>query len=158
MMAYFSRLKTDIVIVPILLLILLTGTGYSEVTKDEIPPIIKSGLDAYKSSGPEAAIVNWIKGSPYDGSKEAMGQANLFRQVETFYGKFVDYTPIAIIQLTPTTKIIYLSMNFVSGPVFCKFLVYKTQDKKSWILSGKFNFNTEPEQVLPSTLLNIKKQ
>ena len=159
MKQYCNRLRTDIVIVTVLCLILISGTGYCEVTKDEIPPIIKSGLTAYKSSGPEAAIIAWIKGSPFDGSKDAMSQANLFKQVETFYGKYLDYTPIAIINLTPTTKIIYLSMDFTSGPVFCKFLVYKiqAQDKDNWILSSKFNFNTEPEKVLPDASFDIKK-
>jgi hypothetical protein len=159
MKPYSNRLRTHIVIVIVLFLILISGSGYCEVTKDEIPPIIKSGLTAYKASGPEAAIIAWIKGSPFDGSKDAMSQANLFKQVETFYGKYLDYTPIAVINLTPTTKIIYLSMNFTSGPVFCKFLVYKiqVQGKDSWILSGKFNFHTEPEQVLPDGCFDIKK-
>ena len=54
-----------------------------------------------------------------------------------------------------TRKLSYLSMNFVHGPVFSKFLVYKTQE--SWIVSGKYNFHTEPEQVLPEAFLDIKR-
>ena len=155
MVAYFRSQRIGFALVTLLFLILLSSTAYCDISKDEIPKIIKSGLSAYKSNGPEAAIAEWIKGSPFEGSKDAMSQANLFKQVETYYGKYMDYQPIAVIKLTPTTKIVYLSMNYETGPVFCKFLIYKTQD--SWILSGKFNFHTEPEQVLPEGLLDIKK-
>ncbi len=155
MLYYFKPLKIVLIMVAALFLNFLSSNGYCEISKEEIPPIIKSGLAAYKSNGPEAAITAWIKGSPFEGSKDAMSQSNIFKQVETFYGKYIDYQPIAIINLTPTSDLIYISMNFESGPVFCKFLTYKTQS--GWILSGKFNFHTEPEQILPPSVLEIQK-
>ena len=46
-------------------------------------------------------------------------------------------------------------MNFKNGPVYAKLITYKSS--KGWLLTGKFNFNTEPEQILPASFFNIKK-
>lgn len=138
--------------------VLLSSAAHCEtVAIEPIPQIVKDGLMAYKSAGPDAAIKAWIKGSPYENSKEALSQANVFKQIETFYGPYVGYHLIAILPITPSVKMVYFSMNFESGPVFAKFMIYEAT--KGWYLSGKFNFNTEPEVVLPKWLLreNMKK-
>ncbi|MCP4672924.1 MAG: hypothetical protein GY857_16645, partial [Desulfobacula sp.] len=139
MLNYFQK-KWIILSFITVIFFFLSSSGFCGISKNEIPQLIKSGLAAYKAKGPEAAILEWIKDSPYEGSKDAISQANIFKQVETFYGDYVDFHPIGVINLTPSCKFIYLSMNFESGPVFAKFMVYKT--KTNWILSGKFNFHT----------------
>ena len=153
---HFKTSKTYLCFIAGLLSLLLSTTSYSLTSKSDIPQMIKSGLTAYKAGGPEAAIAEWIKGSPYEGSKDAMSQANVFKQIETFYGKYIDYSPISVITLTPSTKLIYLSMNFDNGPVFAEFMIYKK--KKTWILSGKFNFHTEPHKILPESVFNSGKK
>ncbi|MBU2628274.1 MAG: hypothetical protein KKE61_06640 [Proteobacteria bacterium] len=152
---YFKTLNIDLILIAGLLLFLLSGNAYSDMSKSDIPQMIKAGLDAYKTGGPEAAIADWIKDSPYEGSKDAMSQANIFKQIESFYGSYIDYNPIAIIYLTPSTRLVYLSMDFDNGPVFAEFMIYKKN--KGWILSGKFNFHTEPRKILPESLLDIRK-
>lgn len=149
----FSFLKQlqRYVFVLVLLIIFSPRVAIADDTNDEIPSIIIAGLNEYKANGPEAAIIAWIKGSPFEGSKEALSQANRFKEIETFYGSYTNYHLIHIAKLTPSTKIVYFSMDFENGPVFAVFTVFKS--KKGWIVTGRFNFHTEPQQILPSSLL-----
>lgn len=117
-----------------------------------IPDIVINGLGEYRSNGPEAAIMAWLKDSPMEGDKQAIGTANIFRQIENLYGSYVGYSLIKIADISETSKRIYLQMNYQKGPLYCKFLCYQFGDK--WIISGQFFFDTDPEKILPDRLLS----
>ncbi len=120
-----------------------TGKGASE----DLPPIILLGLEAYKTSGPEEAVQAWIKGGSLDGSKEALSQANVLRQVQDYYGAYRAFEIVSTKNLSPKTRVIYLVLDFEKGPLFAKFVVYRSG--QAWILAY-FNFNTKEELVFPS--------
>lgn len=115
----------------------------------QIPEIIVAGLNAYKASGPEAAITAWLKGSPIEGNRDAMTQANQLRTIQDYYGNYRSFDVIATHAISPTSHIVYLVMNFDKGPVFGRFLLYRPDQQ--WIVAS-FNFNTNPYEVLPSSL------
>jgi hypothetical protein len=135
--------------------ILLLAIGSHDIAiaqshaSDDIPKIILSGFEAYKAEGAEAAISAWIKGSPLEGSKDALSQANILRQIQDFYGPYKSFDLIRSRNLTPNCRIIYVVMNYDKGPLFAKFTVY--QSTQGWVLTN-FLFNTKDEVVLPSTL------
>jgi hypothetical protein len=112
-----------------------------------LPPIVVLGLEAYKSNGPEEAVRTWIKGSGIDGSKEALSQANVLLQVQEFYGAYRAFEIVSTKDLSPKTRVIYLVLNFEKGPLFAKFVVYRSG--QGWVLAY-FNFNTKEELVFPS--------
>jgi hypothetical protein len=116
---------------------------------DDLPKIILSGIEAYKAEGPDAAIKAWIKGSPVDGSKEALAQANILRQVQDFYGAYRTFEVIRTRNLSPNVRIVYVALEFEKGPLFAKFAVYQTA--QGWILTS-FNFNTKDELIIPPSL------
>jgi hypothetical protein len=120
--------------------------GAADTGSEEVPKVILSGLDAYKAEGPEAAIKAWLKGSPVEGSKEALSQANNLRQIQDFYGAYKTFHLVQSRNISPTSRIIYLVLDHEKGPVFYKFLVFRTE--QGWILTS-FYLNTHPEQVLP---------
>jgi hypothetical protein len=134
-------------------LLLAVGQYVSAVAQtrapDDLPKIILSGLEAYKAEGPDAAIKAWIKGSPVDGSKEALAQANILRQIQDFYGAYKTFDVIHIRNLSPNVRIVYLALDFEKGPLFAKFAVYQTA--QGWILTN-FNFNTKDELIIPPSL------
>jgi hypothetical protein len=113
---------------------------------NDLPPVILSGLDAYKAEGPEAAIRAWIKGSPIEGSKDALAQSNVLRQIQDFYGSYKSYDVISARILSPNIRILYLGLNYEKGPLFSKFIIFQTA--QGWILTS-FNFNTKEELILP---------
>ncbi len=115
--------------------------------EDRIPDIIKTGFAAYRVSGPEAAIATWLRGGPGEDDKLALSSASTFRQIESLYGAYKGYTLIRMVQLTPTSKLAYFQINYDKGPVFIKFLCYVKNG--GWIISGRFDLNTDPEKILP---------
>ncbi len=120
--------------------------GAADTSSEEVPKVVLSGLDAYKAEGPDAAMKAWIKGSPIEGSKEALSQANNLRQIQDFYGAYKTFHFIQSRNLGPTSRMIYLALDYEKGPVFGKFLVFRAE--QGWILTS-FLFNTHPEQILP---------
>jgi hypothetical protein len=116
---------------------------------DEVPAIVLSGLKAYKDKGADEAVRAWIKGSAIDGSKEALTQANNLRQIEDYYGSYRDFEVVAITDVTPKTRAVYIVLDFEKGPLFAKFVVYRPNE--SWILVN-FNFNTKEEAILPTAV------
>lgn len=135
------------------ILLFISGQGARAIAQshpnDDIPKIVLSGVEAYKAEGPEAALAAWIKGSPIEGSKDAMSQANILHQVQDFYGSFKGVDLIRARNLTPNVRVLYLSLNYEKGPVFAKFTLY--QNAQGWILTN-FLFNTKEEAVLPASL------
>jgi len=134
------------VLASFLLLATFARAGVPELGSEEIPKVIVSGLDAYKADGPEAAIKTWLKGSPVEGSKEALSQANILRQIQDFYGAYKGFHLVQSRNIGPTSRILYLVLDYETGPVFFKFEVFRTE--QAWILTS-FTLNTHPEQILP---------
>ncbi len=128
--------------------VLFSHRAAGQSASDDVPKIIVSGLDAYKSDGPEAAIKAWLKGSSLEGSKEAISQANVLREVQDYYGAYKSFDRISTRTITPSIRVLYLSLNFEKGPLFAKFVVYRAES--GWILVN-FVFNTKEELILPST-------
>jgi hypothetical protein len=143
-----SRRPAFLTIIGTLLLSVVLGTSaVAQPPADEIPPVIKAGLEAYKVEGPEAAIKAWLKGSALEGSKDALSQANVLRQIQDYYGSYESFEVISTRNVTKTTQIVYLAMNFQKGPVFARFMVYHAAD--GWV-SVTFTFNTKSEAILPN--------
>ncbi len=118
----------------------------------EIPPVVLSGLEAYKQSGPEEAFKVWLAGSPLEGEKMAMSQVNNFRQVESLYGPYEGFNPIKVVELTPKSTIVYLQINFQKGPLFASFVCYQGQGG-GWAVAW-LKFHTEVDMILPSQILS----
>jgi len=113
----------------------------------EVPKIILSGLEAYKAEGAEAAIKAWIKDSSIEGSKDALSQANVLRTVQDYYGAYKTFDVIRTRNLSPTTRVIYMILDYEKGPLFSKFVVYRAE--KGWVLT-MFTFNTKEELIVPA--------
>jgi hypothetical protein len=117
----------------------------------EIPPIVKSGLDAYVAGGPDAAIKALIAGSGLEGNTQALTQANVLRQVEDYYGKPESYDVLKSSAISPRSQFVYAAINYGKGILYARFQLYRKSDG-SWITT-EFSFNTKAQEVLPSDLL-----
>jgi hypothetical protein len=123
-----------------------TATPNNTAAGAVAPPIVIAGFDAYKSKGPEDAVRTWIKGAGIDGSKEALSQSNNLRQIEDYYGKYQNFEVVKVQTISPKTQAVYVVMDYEKGPVFAKFMVYRTD--QGWVLAY-FTFNTKEELVFP---------
>jgi len=137
-------------IVVTLLLVALSGAGSMSAQDLSTPPIVMSGLNAYKTEGTQAAIKAWLKGSPLEESREALSQANALNQIHDFYGPYKSHEVVQVHTISASSKIVYLAIDCERGAIFAKFLAFKRGE--TWTLSS-FKFNTEPDQILPYSLL-----
>jgi hypothetical protein len=116
---------------------------------DEVPKIIQFGLETYKSEGPEAAIKAWIKGGPYDGNRDVIGQASILRQAQSVYGTYRGFEVIGMQNISAAVRVVNLTLNFERGPVFSRFIVFRSE--QGTMLTA-LNFSAKPEDIVPNLL------
>ncbi len=71
------------------------------------------------------------------------------RQVQDYYGTFKAFELIGSRTLSPCNRLFYFALNYGKGPLFAKFLVYRSQE--GWVVVN-FNFNTKEDVIVPSNL------
>ena len=137
----------------VLLLVILLGSHSVGASAADVaaPAPAVAGLDAYKAEGAEAAVKAWLKGSPLEGGREAVGLVTSLRGIEDLIGKYQGYFVAKTVAFTPNCQLSYIQLNHAKGPLFAKFLVFNTG--KAWIVET-LRFHTDPEQVWPSELLS----
>ena len=116
----------------------------------KIPPIIEAGMDDYAIQGAEGALKTWTKGGPLEGDAKVLGSAQVFHEIEKYYGQYRSYHLISQKGLTPSSKLLYIQMNYDKGPLFLRFLCYLSGDR--WVVAGRLLLNTDPDQVLQPVL------
>jgi hypothetical protein len=117
----------------------------------EIPKILKDGFDQYAKEGPKTAIEAWTQGSAIEGSKEALSQANNFRQVQDFYGNLIGYNVVKVKEHSSSSAVYLIEMKYEKGNLFSKFFTYKKPDGK--VVITTFNFHTNAENIWPSSVV-----
>jgi hypothetical protein len=129
------------------LLLSLSSAAQNSNSKEKtasgaVAPIILSGLQAYYDGGADAAVRAWIKNGGLDGSKDALSQANNLRKIEDYYGKYRNFEVVKVRNLSPKTQIACLVLEYEKGPVFAKFIAYRTE--QGWVVDY-FDFNTKEQ-------------
>ena len=134
------------------MLCLLTAFFSSAIAAEpEARTIVEKGLSAYLTSGPDAAIKAWLKGSAMEGNTQALTQANSLRQIEDFFGKPESYDIMKESQVAPRSKMIVFAINQAKGIIFGRAQTYKTKSGE-WVIT-EFKFHTEAAAVLPAEMV-----
>jgi hypothetical protein len=123
-----------------------SSDGAGRKGNEAVPGFIVGGLKAYKNSGPDAAIQTWLKGSPIEGNQDAQAQLDFLHQIQDSYGPYQSFEVISARDLGPRTRILYMVMEFEKGPLFAKFVVYRSE--QGWLLAN-FTCNTHDEAIFP---------
>jgi len=108
---------------------------------------LKNGFDSYQKEGAKSALEAWTKGSGMEGSREALSEANKFKQIEDFYGKYIGYEVVKEITISKRSSVYLIDIFFEKGNVFSKFFLYEKQNGQFAITT--FNFHTNAEAVWP---------
>jgi len=111
----------------------------------DLPPVITLGMEAYRQSGAGEAVKAWLKDSPLQSTRDSIKEVNNLRSVESYYGAFQNFDVISSKDLSSRTRIVFVAMNYERGPLFARFVAYRTQGE--WILTN-FDFNTDERQIL----------
>ncbi len=123
-----------------------TQTDAVQHPANDVPKIIFLGFDQYKANGPDAAVKTWIQAGPLDGSKDALSQAGVLRQAQNDYGPYKAFELISSRNISPSTRIFYITIEYDKGPLFAKFVIYRTD--QGWVLTS-FTFNADEDKILP---------
>lgn len=118
----------------------------SKVSDGTIPDIVRAGLEAYKNGGAQAALQAWVKGGPLDGSAEESTDITALDQLQQSYGAYRSFDVIHASNLTRRIQVVYLALYFEKGPVFARFMVYRTG--ATWVLTS-IKFNSDADAILP---------
>lgn len=102
---------------------------------------------AYRDKGADEAVRTWVKDSVLDGNKDALSQANTLRQSADYYGVYRNFEILSTQELSQRVRLVYLVINYDKGPLFGKFVTYRSEDH-GWLLLN-FAFNRDPEAILP---------
>jgi hypothetical protein len=102
-----------------------------EFDATKIPPIVFEGLHQLGDQKPEEAEKAWFRGSPSEGQPVS----NELRFILASCGKYQNFDPINVQDLTPRLRVVYLALNFEKQPKIVKFVLYKTLD--GWILLNR---------------------
>lgn len=137
------------IVLPLLIALFLPITSYA--ASDDATSIVKRGLDAYAKGGAKEAIESWISGSGLEGSKEALSQANILRQVEDYYGEYEGYDVVKDHKISERVHMVVFVMNYKKGPLFGRFQSYRSNSGQ-WVAT-EFKFHTEAATVLPSSIV-----
>jgi len=115
-------------------------------TESPIPPVIQSGFPFFEKQHPEQALDAWKAGGLVGQLFPLVANGNYFKQAERTLGKYNSYEWIATKTIGPSSKVIYLSINYAHGAIFARFLVY--HGESSWVVQS-MNFDTRPETLMP---------
>ena len=130
--------------------LIFAGSALAQtVARADIPPVLLSGMEAYKPGNPELAIKAWTKNSPLEGTQAAADESINLRQAQSVYGAFQWFDVISNREISPRVRILYLTMNYEAGPLFGRFVFYRTD--RGWIVSS-FDFNLDDTKILPLTV------
>jgi hypothetical protein len=113
----------------------------------EVPAVIVAGLDAYKAKGPGEAIKVWVRNGPLDGDTATLSQADGLQQVQNVYGAYQSFDVMSSRDLSPRVRIVYMVMNYEKGPLFARFVCYRSD--REWTVTN-FVLNTLDTEVLPA--------
>lgn len=133
-------------------LIVLTASIPAMAEKAVVPDIILKGAKAYIEQGAGAGVEAWLEGSPIGSVANMKMLVKQAEGVEAVYGRCIGYGIIKVVPFTPDTSKVYFEMDFEKGPLFFNMLTYKSNGK--WIVTGKFDMNTDPAQIFPDGMLH----
>ncbi|HEX4004856.1 MAG TPA: hypothetical protein VHX60_01650 [Acidobacteriaceae bacterium] len=126
---------------------LLVAPGFAQDANTPVPKILIAGFDAYKMGGPGEALRAWLRGSPNEAGPEATAQFAVLRSAQELYGPYRGFEVVAARQVSPSTRIVYMTVDYDKGPLFAKFLLYRAEPQ-GWIVTNLL-FSTNDTEVLP---------
>ena len=135
----------------VLSLALAFGSTRAAAQSVAVPPIIRTGLEAIRTGGVEAALDAWLDG--WGAEAASSGKAQLlptFREIETVCGTFTGYDALGTAAWGPHTLRMYYVLLGKQRPAYLRFDVYQSDGR--WRVLN-VTINTDPAQVLTPEML-----
>jgi hypothetical protein len=121
-------------------------------TTDGVPQIIADGFTAFKSGSYATATVTWSRGSNLELDVQATTavQATLSK-MQNLGGNYLSAELIKIVNLAPSSELVYVIVKYQRGQVFMCFTCYKPAEK--WVITS-ITADADPAKILPTNILS----
>ena len=126
------------------------GHARAEATAPFVPAYVLDGLNAYQTSGYEAAVGVWLKGSPFENATAMASRIAFFKNIEMLYGRFVSWEVVTT-KKTAISHMAYIRMNYQKTAAYIRFLSIQREGR--WVLS---NIHLDRHQKLAAVIDNHK--
>lgn len=114
-----------------------------------VPQIIADGMEKYQFSGPAAGIKSWMSYGEGNVPPDTESYISALTQAEANYGKFVGYSVVHYVQISPNVSLTYLVFNYERGPLFARFTTYQY---KSLLIVTEMELNPKLSAIFPEKL------
>ena len=108
-----------------------------------LPSVIQKGLSLYERNGPDLAFDAFQHGGLLEGNANLV---RTFKGIANQMGNYQSSEVIVIKEISKSSRIVYLAMDFKRGAIYARFLIYKAETE--WVVQN-MNFSTRPEAVMP---------
>jgi hypothetical protein len=127
---------------------LVAPLAYSQQDpRPELPKILLAGFDSYRAAGPDEAMRVWLRNSPLEGTADAGTQEQILHAAGGRFGPWRAFDVIGARQISPSTRVVYLTLDYDRGPLFAKFVLYRTT--QGYIVTSMV-FSPNDTEVLPA--------
>ena len=93
----------------------------------------------------------WLAGSARESDDESEDQASTrLERIQGALGRFVDFETVRVVNLSPSTKRVYIAVKYEKGAAWMSFDCFKAD--KEWIVM-RLDFQTNANLILPPNIL-----
>lgn len=131
--------------VTMLLVLIPVGAHAQQVPP---PPIVIRGLEVLGTSGPSAALDEWLKGWPADAALRSQ-LLRFFEDVQAYAGKAKGYDYLGAAEWGSHTRRLYFTVLGENRPYYVRFDVYLAAGGWSVV---NVTMDTDPARVFPPEL------
>lgn len=118
--------------------------------RDQVPPLITAGLDAYRAAGADSAIAVWFRAAPLDSPESRDTMRRAFDTMHGQAGALSGYDIVKTFAVGSHVRRVFAVLHYDLRPGYLVLDVY--QSPVGWTLQN-ISFNDTAEKVFPGTLL-----
>lgn len=138
-------------IAPALAALIVIAAAAAPARAQDPPPIIVAGLNAYRTSGPAAALATWFQGWSQEAAAQAKPQLlGVLEQIDAVAGRMNGYDLLGSAHWGPHAQRIYVVVLHEQRSAFYRFDVYLAA--AGWRVLN-VTVNIDPAQVFPPEFL-----
>lgn len=112
-----------------------------------VPKVLEAGFDAYRAGGPDEALRVWLRNSPLEGTQEIGKADQALHAAQAQFGQWRRFDIVSDHTISRSTRVIYMTLDFDKGPLFAKFVLYRTEP--GYIVTS-VAFSPNDTDVLPA--------
>ncbi len=133
--------------------VVLLLTPIRVCAQEELPPIVRHGLEAIGAGKTDSAFIMWSNSAAF-GSQERDQIVSSIPQFKGVCGAPQGYDRLRSITLSPHIQRVYLVIRCDVRPVYLMLAVYWSAT--GWTITA-LNWNTDPDRVLPATFFGDQR-